>query len=155
MSWICRNLQFCLLISIFWILSLLVPCSFSALFTFAHTDFDGIASISLLKKKSKICCAAAYSSGAHAFECCCYSREGIINLMQLGPSECEAYYIHLSNQHPVNSFHITDLLFSLMLLWLGLPVQLKFCPRIKFRYDCKLTDIYSNLHWFYFRGAPW
>ena len=63
-------------------------------FIYAHTEIGGGASFALLNKRVKIWCASSSSSGTRLFERGYHSPEGFIQLMQRGPPEREARYLH-------------------------------------------------------------
>ena len=79
-------------------------------FTYAHTEIGGGASFALLNKGVKIWCASSSSSGTRLFERCCHSPEGFIHLMQRGPREREARYLHFTIQRPGDLIYIPHLL---------------------------------------------
>ena len=79
-------------------------------FTYAHTEIGGGASFALLNRGIKIWCASTSSSGTRLFERCCHSPEGFIQLMQRGPREREARYLHFTIQCPGDLIYIPHLL---------------------------------------------
>ena len=79
-------------------------------FTYAHTEIGGGASFALLNKGVKIWCASSSSSGTRLFERGYHSPEGFIHLMQRGPREREACYLHFTIQRPGDLVYIPHLL---------------------------------------------
>ena len=79
-------------------------------FTYAHTEIGGGASFALLNRGVKIWCASTSSSGTRLFERCCHSPEGFIQLLQRGPREREARYLHFTIQRPGDLIYIPHLL---------------------------------------------
>ena len=79
-------------------------------FTYAHTEIGGGASFALLNKGVKIWCASSSSSGTRLFERGYHSPEGFIHLMQRGPCEREACYLHFTIQRPGDLVYIPHLL---------------------------------------------
>ena len=79
-------------------------------FTFAHTEIPGGTSFVLLNKGSKIWCASTSCTGTSFFECCCYSPEGFIKLLQRGPLEREARYLQFTLQRPGDLIYFPHLL---------------------------------------------
>ena len=79
-------------------------------FTYAHTEIGGGASFALLNRGIKIWCASTSSSGTRLFDRCCHSPEGFIQLMQRGPREREARFLHFTIQRPGDLIYIPHLL---------------------------------------------
>ena len=79
-------------------------------FTYAHTEIGGGASFALLSRGIKIWCASTSSCGTRLFERCCHSPEGFIQIMQRGPREREARYLHFTIQRPGDLIYIPHLL---------------------------------------------
>ena len=79
-------------------------------FTYTHTEIGGGASFALLNRGIKFWCASTSSSGTRLFERCCHSPEGFIQLMQRGPREREARYLHFTIQRTGDLIYIPHLL---------------------------------------------
>ena len=81
-----------------------------AWFNYAHAEIGGGASFALLNRGIKIWCASTSSSGTRLFERCCHSPESFIEIMQRGPREREARYLHFTIQRPGDLIYIPHLL---------------------------------------------
>ena len=110
-------------------------------FTYAHTEFGGVASFALLNKGIKIWCASTSSRNTRSFERCCHSPEGFIGLMQRGPRERESRYLQFTFQRPGDLIYIPHLLAHAVLtldngsptiLWDGTPPPLPI-SRLSYR----------------------
>ena len=94
-------------------------------FTYAHREIGGGASFALLNRGIKILCPSTSSSGTRLFERCCQSPEGFIQLMQRGPREREARYLHFTIQRPGDLIYFTHIqAHAVLTLETGSPTSL-------------------------------
>ena len=75
-----------------------------------------------IKRRNKIWCAATSSTGTRLFKRFYHSPEKFIQLLQRGPRESEARYLHFTLQHRYDLIYISHLLsHAVLALDTGLP----------------------------------